>query len=193
MRDVEHGSSLNWQFAEEDVRTSKSGKQHEFAWLNCLHRGIMTGMTTNGSTVIPSVRYRDAHAAIEWLVRVFGFHKQAVYEGPDGKVMHAQLTHGAGMLMLGSVMEYGEFSKIMVQPDEIGGRETTGICLSVEDCGAIYAAAKAAGAQIVQERMSPDYGGKAFACRDLEGHVWWIGSYNPWSADSSEHTEEQTA
>ena len=35
-----------------------------------------------GSTIIPSLRYRDAHAAIEWLVRVFGFQKQAVYEAP---------------------------------------------------------------------------------------------------------------
>ena len=193
MWDVEHSSSLNWRFAEQDVRTSKGGKHFEFGWLNWLRRGIMTGMTTKGSTVIPGVRYRDAHAAIQWLVRVLGFHKQAVYEGPDGRVMHAQLTHGAGILMLGSVMEHGELSKVMVQPDVIGGRETTGICLSVEDCDAIYAAAKAAGAKTVQELMSPDYGGKAFACRDLEGHVWWIGSYNPWSADSSDHTEEQPA
>lgn len=139
-----------------------------------------------GSTLIPSVRYRDAHAAIEWLVRVFGFHKQAVYDGPDGKVMHAQLTHGLGMLMLGSVMEGGEFHTVMAQPDEIGGRETAGLCLIVEDCDAVYAAAKAAGAEMVQELNSPPYGGKAFACRDIEGHVWWVGSYDPWADHSQE-------
>lgn len=141
----------------------------------------MLCMSQQGSTLIPSVRYRDAHAAIEWLVRVFGFHKQAVYEGPGGNVMHAQLTHGLGMLMLGSVMEHGEFGKVMVQPDEIGGRETGGLCLIVEDCEAVYATAKAAGAEMVQELNSPEYGGKAFACRDPEGHVWWVGSYNPWN------------
>jgi uncharacterized glyoxalase superfamily protein PhnB len=137
-----------------------------------------------GSTIIPSLRYRDAHAAIDWLVRVFGFHKQAVYEGPDGTVMHAQLTHGLGMLMLGSIQNHGEFSRVMVQPDEIGGRETAGLCLIVEDCDAVYASVKKAGAEIVQELSSPEYGGKAFACRDLEDHVWWVGSYNPWTDHS---------
>jgi uncharacterized glyoxalase superfamily protein PhnB len=148
---------------------------------------FMSDIQQQGSTIIPSVRYRDAHAAIEWLVRVFGFHKQAVYDGPDGRVMHAQLTHGRGMLMLGSVMESGEFHTVMAQPDEIGGRETTGLCLIVEDCDAVYAAAKATGAEIVQDLTSPEYGGKAFACRDLEGHVWWVGSYNPWT----DHSQEQ--
>lgn len=135
---------------------------------------------TTNSTIIPSLRYRDAHAAIEWLCRVFSFTKNAVYDGPNNTVAHAQLTYGGGMLMLGSVSNVGDSGKVMVQPDEIGGRETAGLCLIVEDCDAMYASAKAAAAEIVQELQSPDYGGKAFACRDLEGHIWWIGSYNPW-------------
>ena len=31
--------------------------------------------------IFPAVRYKDGHAAIEWLVRAFGFEKQAVYDG----------------------------------------------------------------------------------------------------------------
>jgi uncharacterized glyoxalase superfamily protein PhnB len=135
-----------------------------------------------GSTIIPSIRYRDAHAAIEWLVRVFGFTSQAVYEGPNRTVAHAQLTRGGGMLMLGSAANGGEFAKQMATLEETGGRETVGLTLIVEDCDAVYAAAKAAGAEMVMELSAPDYGGKAFACRDLEGHVWWVGSYNPWAA-----------
>ena len=134
-----------------------------------------------GSTVIPSVRYRDAHAAIDWLVRVLGFERQAVYEGPGGTVAHAQLTHGRGMLMLGSVVNGGEGARVMVQPEEIGGRETAGLCLVVADCDAVYAAAKGAGAELVRELYEPEYGGRAFACRDPEGHVWWVGSYDPWA------------
>jgi uncharacterized glyoxalase superfamily protein PhnB len=26
-----------------------------------------------------------------------------------------------------------------------------------------------------------DYGGRAFTCRDLEGHLWNIGTYDPWA------------
>jgi uncharacterized glyoxalase superfamily protein PhnB len=135
----------------------------------------------SGSLIIPSVRSKDAHAGIDWLVRVLGLTKQAVYDGPDGRVMHAQLTYGAGMLMLGSVSDEGPHAKRFVQPDEIGGRETSSLCLIVEDCDAAYAKAKAAGAEMVQELSEPEYGGKAFACKDPEGHVWWVGSYNPWN------------
>ena len=52
------------------------------------------------STVIPNLRYRDAIGAIDWLIRAFGFEKNAVYLGPDNTtVMHAQLTFGNGMIM----------------------------------------------------------------------------------------------
>jgi uncharacterized glyoxalase superfamily protein PhnB len=137
-------------------------------------------MATKGSAVIPSVRYVDAHAAIEWLVNALGFTKQALYEDADGRVEHAQLTYGLGMVMLGSVRE-DDSGKHSVQPREVGGRETAGLYLVVEDCDASYAKAKAAGAVIVQELTSPEYGGKAFACKDPEGHIWSVGSYDPWA------------
>ncbi|HEY0161811.1 MAG TPA: VOC family protein [Edaphobacter sp.] len=135
------------------------------------------------STIIPSVRYRDAHAAIEWLVRAFGFQKNAVYEGSNNTVAHAQLTLGeGGMVMLGSVDNTSEHGKLMVQPDEIGLRETGGIYLVVPDADAVYATAKAAGATMVLDLEDKDYGGRGFTCRDLEGHLWSIGSYDPWQS-----------
>jgi uncharacterized glyoxalase superfamily protein PhnB len=148
-------------------------------------------MATTGSTVIPSLRYRDAHTAIDWLCSVFGFTRQAVFDGPDGIVVHAQLTRGAGMLMLGSAINAGDYAKQSITLEETGGRETVGLCLITDDCEAIYKRAKEAGAEIVQEISSPPYGGKAFACRDLEGHIWWVGSYNPW-VDQSSQMEAQS-
>jgi uncharacterized glyoxalase superfamily protein PhnB len=140
-------------------------------------------MAIAGSRIIPSARYKDAHAAIEWLCLVFGFAKQAVYEGPNGTVAHAQLTLGGGMFMLGSEVNTGrEFERSMVTLEETGGRETIGLCLIVEDCDAVYARVKEAGAEIVKEMEEPEYGGKSFACKDVEGHVWWVGSYNPWKS-----------
>jgi uncharacterized glyoxalase superfamily protein PhnB len=139
-------------------------------------------MKPQGSTIIPSLRYHDAHAAIEWLVRVFGFKKQAVYEGPHHTIAHAQLTYGGGMLMLGSASNSGPSSRYMVDLVETGRRETVGLTLIVsdEECVDIYERVKREGVEIVQPLSSPDYGGKSFGCRDLEGHVWWVGSYNPW-------------
>jgi uncharacterized glyoxalase superfamily protein PhnB len=68
----------------------------------------------NFATVIPTMRYNDASSAIEWLCKVFGFKKHLVVPGDEGKITHAQLTFGNGMIMLGSAAEdeYGA----LVQP-----------------------------------------------------------------------------
>ena len=47
------------------------------------------------------------------------------------------------------------------------------------------ATAKAAGAKIIFELVTMDYGGKAFTCRDPEGHIWNIGEYDPWQQHGS--------
>jgi uncharacterized glyoxalase superfamily protein PhnB len=133
-----------------------------------------------GSMVIPGLRYRNAPAAIEWLCKAFGFEKNAVYSTPDGAVAHAQLTFGNGMVMLGSVNQSTPYSKLIRQPDEIGNVETQTPYLVVSDCDAVYASAKAAGAEMLLDIEDKDYGGRGFTCRDLEGHIWSVGSYNPW-------------
>jgi uncharacterized glyoxalase superfamily protein PhnB len=136
---------------------------------------------TTKATVIPCLHYRDAPAAIDWLCRAFGFEKQAVYPNEDGTIAHAQLTFGNGMIMLGSVVdkEIG-WSRLMKQPDEIGGAETQSAYVIVADADVIYARAKAEGAKIVVEIKNEDYGGRSFSCYDLEGHLWNFGTYDPW-------------
>lgn len=131
------------------------------------------------STIIPCLRYRDAPAAIDWLCKAFGFARHAVYA--DGAtVHHAQLSFGNGMVMLGSVDDTSEFGRRMVQPDELGLRETQCPCVIVADADAHYAQARAAGAVIVDDIRDQDYGGRGYSCRDPEGHLWWFGSYDPW-------------
>jgi uncharacterized glyoxalase superfamily protein PhnB len=142
---------------------------------------LSTMSNSTGSTIIPGLRYRDALDAIDWLGRAFGFEKHAVYMGENNTVMHAQLTLGNGMIMLGSIDNGSEHSKLMVQPDEIGMRETQSSCLIVKDADAVCATAKVAGADIVTDIADMPYGGRAFSCRDLEGHLWHVGTYDPWS------------
>ncbi len=133
------------------------------------------------STLIPCLRYRNAPVAIDWLCSVFGFEKHAVYANPDGSIAHAQLRLGSGMVMLGSVENGSEYGGLIKQPDEMDGFETQSAYVVVADADAVYAKAKAAGAHIVLEIKDEDYGGRGFSCRDLEGHLWNIGSYNPWA------------
>lgn len=99
--------------------------------------------------------------------------------------MHAQLTLDGGMVMLGSVSDGNDaYGKILKQPDEIGGCETGSACILVSDADAVYARVKQAGGEIELEIHDQDYGGRGFFCRDLEGHVWYVTSYNPWAGHS---------
>ena len=135
-----------------------------------------------GSTIVPCLRYHDAHAAIEWLCKAFGFTKNAVYENEQGGVEHAQLVYGDGMIMLGEVRDT-EIGRHIVQPDQIGDRETQCPYVIVGNCKSHYQQAKDAGAVIVDEYAEKDYGGAGYSCRDPQGHLWHFGSYDPWQPE----------
>ncbi len=132
------------------------------------------------ASVIPCLRYRDAPAAIAWLCSVFGFEQHAVYPGEKNTIAHAELSYENGMIMLGSIHD-NAYGKLMKQPDEIGGCQTQSIYVIVDDADAVYRCAKASGTEIVLDIKDEDYGGRGFTCRDLEGHVWSFGTYDPWS------------
>jgi uncharacterized glyoxalase superfamily protein PhnB len=126
------------------------------------------------------MHYRNAPDAIEWLCRVFGFEKHAVYTGPGNTIMHAELTLGGGMIMLGSVNDKAP-NRHMKLPAELGGAQTRGVSLIVKDADEVYTRAKAAGAEIVENIEDKPYGCRGFACLDPEGHIWHIGTYDPWT------------
>lgn len=133
-----------------------------------------------GSTAIPCLRYRDAPRAIDWLCAVFGFTPHLVVPGENGAIAHAQLNSGNGMIMLGSASNEGVYGPLLVQPNDIGGSQTQTIYLVVIDADAVYDRVVDAGAVIVIDIVDEEYGGRGFTCRDLEGHIWSIGTYDPW-------------
>jgi uncharacterized glyoxalase superfamily protein PhnB len=129
-------------------------------------------------TVVPCMRYRDAPAAIEWLCDTFGFEPQLVVPNEDGTIAHAQLSFGNSMIMLGSVFDT-EFGRLMKQPAEIDHFVTQSTYLVVNNADLVYGRALEAGAKILLDIKDEDYGGRGFTCRDPEGHVWSIGTYDP--------------
>ncbi len=131
--------------------------------------------------VIPGMRYADAPAAIDWLCRAFGFEKHLVVPGEgEGVIAHAQLRYGNGMIMLGSAGKHGGgFDELMTTPREIQGRETQSAYVIVEDVDAHHERAIAAGAEVVMPLKDQYYGGRGYSCRDLEGHIWSFGDYDP--------------
>jgi uncharacterized glyoxalase superfamily protein PhnB len=127
------------------------------------------------------MQYRNAPQAIEWLCRVFGFEKHAVVPGLGNTIMHAELALGDGMIMLGSVNDKAP-DRSMKLPGELGGAQTRSVNLIVKDADEIYARAKDGGAKIVEDIEDKPQGGRGFACLDPEGHIWHVGTYDPWAA-----------
>ncbi len=137
-------------------------------------------MKQDGSLIIPTMRYKDASAAIKWLCKSFGFQEHLVVAGEGDSIAHAQLTYGQAMIMLSSENdnEYGNYLK---NPKDLQGVNTQAPYIIVEAIDQHYEAAIAAGAQIILALKDEDYGGRGYSCRDLEGYIWNFGSYNPWT------------
>ena len=134
--------------------------------------------TDLGGRIIPALRYRDAAGAIDWLCNAFGFARKMVVPGEGARVAHAELTLGNGMIMLGDVET--EYGRLVAAPAK-GEPVTQGISVVVDDADAHYARAKDAGAEIVIDIKTQEYGGRDFTARDPEGHVWTFGTYDPWA------------
>ncbi|MEM6519349.1 MAG: VOC family protein [Cyanobacteria bacterium P01_D01_bin.71] len=138
-------------------------------------------MTNQVATIIPTLRYRDAAAAVDWLCQAFGFEKHLVVSNDDGTIAHAELVFGNGMIMLGTARE-DEFGRLQQPPSQVDLVVTQSPYILVEDVDRHYERAIAAGAQIVMDIRDQDYGGRDYSCRDPEGHVWNFGTYDPWPA-----------
>ena len=137
--------------------------------------------STRGN-IIPSVRYHDAPAAIEWLCKVFGFEKNLVVPGEEGKLIHAQLVLGNGMVMIGSGGGHGgPFDELVAPASERDAVRAQSVYIVVDGIDGHYERAMAGGAEIVIDNQDADYGGRGYTCRDLEGNVWSFGSYDPWA------------
>ena len=127
--------------------------------------------------IFPTLRYRDANAAIEWLKDVFGFEEKAVYRGDDGAVMHAELRLGAGLIMLGQHRPGGFFGDAEPSADT----SPAAIYVVLEDVDAHHARAKERGADVFRDLVDQDYGSREYGARDLEGNRWSFGTYDPYA------------
>ncbi|MCP4978312.1 MAG: glyoxalase [Maribacter sp.] len=133
-----------------------------------------------GSIIIPTMRYKDAPAAIEWLCSAFGFEKHLVVPGENGAIAHAQLSFGNAMIMLGSESD-NEFGKYVRIPKDLDGINTQTVYIIVEEIDEHYRRAIDTGAEIIVDIKDEDYGGRGYSCQDPEGYIWNFGSYNPWA------------
>jgi len=123
--------------------------------------------------------YEDAGTAIEWLERAFGFreHREMRYTEPSGRVSHAELEAGTGLIMVATpTPQYRsprhhretcpEADQWLRAPWVIDG-----VLVHVEDVDGHFARARDAGAALLSQIEENPYG-RLYRVEDLEGHRW---------------------
>jgi uncharacterized glyoxalase superfamily protein PhnB len=117
---------------------------------------------------ISSVVYTDNRAALAWLQRAFGFDASEVLVDSRDNIVHAEMSHGDGVVMIS-----GQFADWTRSPATIGGTNTQRIHVRIEkDIEAHCERARQAGATIVMEPKDQFYGERSYVAIDLEGHRW---------------------
>jgi len=120
--------------------------------------------------------YDDPRAAIDWLCRAFGFELRLLVEGDGGSVEHSELTYGEGLVMVAGPKPRLAFA---APPSKVGGANTQNMMVYVDDVEAHCRRAREAGAEIVREPETTDYGpeywvDRGYQARDVGGHHWWF-------------------
>ncbi len=132
-----------------------------------------------------AVFYDDPRAALDWLAKAFGFETRVCVTGPDGEIVHSEMEVGEGVVMVGGTTYPGRKS-----PRALGGANTHGAQIFVENIDAHCARARAAGATIANELENKDYGDRGYGALDPEGHLWWFAErmdQAAWDASIAEY------
>lgn len=137
-------------------------------------------MKEKKACIIPTMKYKNAQKAIDWLCNAFGFEKRLIVEGENNTIAHAQLTFGNSMIMLSSENE-NEYGKLVKVPESLNRNNTQAPYIVVEKIDDHYEKAVAAGAKILIAIKDEQYGGRGYTCEDTEGYLWNFGSYDPWA------------
>jgi uncharacterized glyoxalase superfamily protein PhnB len=121
----------------------------------------LTNRSAPAATVTPVLVYPDVREAVAWLERAFGFeekvrigegHRSQLRAGDDGAIVVAEVGHDK------------------VAPS--GGVVTQVLKIRVRDVDAAFARARDAGAQVLEEPHTWEYGERSGVVEDPAGHRW---------------------
>ena len=119
----------------------------------------------------PYITVSNATAALDFYQKAFGATVRMCLKDPSGRVGHAEITIGTGLLMISDPFEGHTPS-----PDKLGGTTLT-LALYVEDVDAAIARAIAAGAKLVTAAQDQFYGDRSGRILDPFGHMWYLASH----------------
>lgn len=117
--------------------------------------------------VTPSIAVDGGVAAVEFYTKAFGAEPGAMYLGPDGTLMHGEISFGGMTLYVCDAMPAYD----LVAPGKAGGVTSSFTC-QVDDPDALVARAAAAGATVVEAVSDSFTGYRSGTVRCPFGHRW---------------------
>lgn len=131
---------------------------------------ILEEMTMLDTTIhqrIATLVCVDIERAYEHLERVFGLGPGELVKDQEGRVVHAEIEAGDGVVWLHP--ESTDFS--LAAPSTLGASTST-VAVLVDDVDKHFEHAKANGADVVYGPVDQAYGYREYSARDSEGHLW---------------------
>ena len=116
--------------------------------------------------ITPYLYYEDVDRALRFLSEAFGFRKYGVQmRRPDGKIYHAAMKLGDGLIMMGRPAPGYRNPKRL-------GQATQSLYINVKNVDKHFQRAQKAGAIIIEEPADTEYGQRRYRATDPEGHEW---------------------
>ena len=140
----------------------------------------MPEATRTQPTIVPMIAYEDTAAALDWLTRAFGFRERddSRYTEPDGRITHAEMELGGGVIMLATPTPDYQSPKHHAEVCEHARKWSAvpyvidGLHVDVDDVDEHFRRAREAGAELLSEPEAQPYGERVYRAADLEGHRW---------------------
>ncbi len=122
--------------------------------------------------VIPYLTVDGASEAISFYTKVLGAKERMRMNGPDGKIGHAEIEIGRGLVMLSD--EFDDMGG--KSPRSIGGTPVT-VMAYVEDVDDVFRRALDSGAKEIRPVENQFYGDRSGTLRDPFGHMWHLATH----------------
>ena len=122
--------------------------------------------------ITPSLSFKGAEEAIVWYKNVFGAKEKMKLDGPDKKVMHAELLIGDSMFFVAE--EKPEFRN--KTPRAVNGNSIS-LHLYVEDVDDTIKKAVQDGATLTMPSMDMFYGDRVGSIDDPFGYSWTLATH----------------
>lgn len=117
----------------------------------------------------PYLTVSDAEESLAFYEKAFGFGRGTTMTGPEGGIMHAEMTYQGKTVIMFS--PEGAWSP-MRTPAHCGGEPSTNFYIYCADVDGLTEQARTVGAKVLAEPEDMFWGDRMVRLRDPDGYLW---------------------